>query len=45
MDWSKNFAEMWERLWDLLIYPLLAMFGITVNKEDGSLDYKEPEAK
>lgn len=26
-DWAKNIAEMWERLWDLLIYPLLEEFG------------------
>lgn len=36
MDWSKSFAEMWERLWDLLIYPILEMFGITKD-EAGNL--------
>lgn len=40
MDWSKSFAEMWERLWDLLIFPILKMFGIEKNK-DGNLEYVE----
>ena len=32
MDWAKNFEEMWERLWDMLIYPILAGFGIELKK-------------
>lgn len=35
MDWSKAFAEMWERLWDFLIYPILKEFGYEV--VDGEL--------
>ncbi len=33
-EWAKNIAEMWERLWDLLIYPLLEEFGITLERKD-----------
>ncbi len=33
MDWAKNFAEMWERLWDLLIYPILKMFDIDLESK------------
>lgn len=40
MDWAKNFAEMWERLWDLLIFPILEMFGYVVN-EEGNLEKVE----
>ncbi len=34
MDWAKNFAEMWERLWDLLIYPILELFDIELKREE-----------
>lgn len=26
MDWAKAYREMWERLWDYLIYPIIKIF-------------------
>lgn len=34
MSWNKAFEEMWERLWDFLIYPIIAMFGYQVVRDE-----------
>lgn len=33
-DWSKSLAEMWERLWDLLIYPILKELGVELERAE-----------
>ena len=39
-NWAFYFAEMWERLWDMVIYPILKLFGYEKNA-DGSLEKVE----
>lgn len=35
MDWATNYAEMWKILWNELIYKILAIFDIKLERKDG----------